>query len=152
MLSAKHNSTMERAMGLISSLLDITLSQGVPFRQLQQLQSKHHGATFAYLCTPVLFADNARCQFLIAQIGLPLDLSCLSPCVFWKVTWIHFREVFLHCYLSKMCIEWSISTNEAWWLPDFSVYNWLFGHAFSCYVVAIHGSSSHNCVPKKVNN
>jgi len=45
--SAKHNSTMERAMGLISSLLNVPLSQDVPFHQLQQLHSKHHAATFS---------------------------------------------------------------------------------------------------------
>jgi len=46
MPSAKHNSTMERATGLISSLRDITLSRDIPFRQPQQLHSEHHHATF----------------------------------------------------------------------------------------------------------
>ena len=37
---------MEKAMSLISSLLDATSSQDVPFCQLQQAHSKHHGAIF----------------------------------------------------------------------------------------------------------
>jgi len=52
MFSVKRNSTMEGAMGLISSLLDVALSQEMPFHQPQQLHSVHHGATFV-LC--VLF-------------------------------------------------------------------------------------------------
>ena len=51
MPSAKHNSTMERATGLISSLLNITSSQDVPFHQTQQLHSKYHSATFVLLCS-----------------------------------------------------------------------------------------------------
>jgi len=42
-------STMEKAMGLISSLLDMALSQDVPFCQPQQPHSEHHGATFVLL-------------------------------------------------------------------------------------------------------
>jgi len=68
MPSAKHNSIMERAMGLISSLLDIASSREMPFHQPQQLHSKHHGATFV----PALFADNTRCRFGIAQNGFLL--------------------------------------------------------------------------------
>ena len=63
--SPKHNSTMERATGLIASLLNVTLSLDVPFCQLQQLHSKHNGATFVLLCILVLFADNTRCQFMM---------------------------------------------------------------------------------------
>jgi len=49
MPSAKHISTMERATGLISSLLDIASSRDMPFHQLQWPHSKHHGATFVLL-------------------------------------------------------------------------------------------------------
>jgi len=34
MPSAKHTSTMEKATGLISSLLDVTSSRDVPFHQV----------------------------------------------------------------------------------------------------------------------
>jgi len=43
MPSAKHNSIMERVMVLISSLFDVTSSRDVPFWQVQQPHSKHHG-------------------------------------------------------------------------------------------------------------
>jgi len=42
MPSDERNSTNAKAMGLISSLFNVTLSQEVPFRQLQQLQCLHH--------------------------------------------------------------------------------------------------------------
>jgi len=44
---------MNKATGLISSLFDIASSGDVPFRQPQQLQCLHHGATEAYLCSPL---------------------------------------------------------------------------------------------------
>ena len=43
MPSAKHNSTMDVAAGLTSSLFDIASSQDVPFRQPQDVQCMHHG-------------------------------------------------------------------------------------------------------------
>ena len=43
-----------RATGLISSLINITLSQDVPFHQPKQLQCLHHGVTFMPLCAPIL--------------------------------------------------------------------------------------------------
>jgi len=55
MPSAKHNSTMQRALGLISSLLDVALFQNVPFHLLKQLHSIHHGAAFVLLCVPTSY-------------------------------------------------------------------------------------------------
>jgi len=47
MPSAKRNSTMQRATGLNSSLLDVASSRDGPFCQpQQQLHGMHHGATF----------------------------------------------------------------------------------------------------------
>ena len=46
---AKHNSTTERITGLISSLLNIALSQDLPFRQPQKLQYTWH-TTCVLLC------------------------------------------------------------------------------------------------------
>ena len=52
----KHNSTMNRAAaGLISSLVDVALSQDVLFRQPQQLKCMYHGLTFTLLCVPYVF-------------------------------------------------------------------------------------------------
>jgi len=56
MPSAKHSSTMQRATGLISSLLDIALSWDVPFCQLQQLY---------IVCIMVLpLSSSVSCFFL----------------------------------------------------------------------------------------
>jgi len=47
MPSAKHTSTMNTAMGLISSLLNVALSQDMPFRQPQSYALyKDHGLIF----------------------------------------------------------------------------------------------------------
>ena len=51
MPSAKHNSTMESATGLIFSLLNIASSRDVPFCQPGQPHSKHYGSTFVLLCS-----------------------------------------------------------------------------------------------------
>jgi len=111
-LSAKHNSTMEKVMGLISSFLDhdIASSRDVPFCQMQQLHSIHHGATFVLFCVPVFVADNARYQCVLVQNGFPMALSCFSR-AFSEANWIHFREVF-HLIVA-LCNEWCIATNEA---------------------------------------
>ena len=45
---------LPKATGLISSLINVNLSQHVPFHQLQQLQCFHHGAIFDLLCTPFI--------------------------------------------------------------------------------------------------
>ena len=58
---------MDKATGLISSLFDVTLPQDVPFHQPQYVQCIHHGLPFALFCVPVIFADNAKCQFTIAR-------------------------------------------------------------------------------------
>jgi len=60
MPSDKHNTRTARARDLISSLIDITLSQDVPFYQLQQLQCLHHGATFVPLCAPILSSQPRK--------------------------------------------------------------------------------------------
>ena len=60
---AKHKLTMDKAMGLISLLSDVTASQAVHFHQPQQVQCTHHGLTFVLLCVPAIFADpdNTGC-------------------------------------------------------------------------------------------
>ena len=56
-----------KAMGLIFSLFDITLSQDVPFYQPQYVQCMHHGLSFVLLSVPFVVADSPRCQFAVAQ-------------------------------------------------------------------------------------
>ena len=106
---AKHNSTMDKTTGLIFSLLDITSSRDVPFRQLQYIQCMYHGLTFVLLCVPVLFADNVRCQFAIARYGFPMAVSCFLF-GFSVVTGFNAEKCSLFVTL---CNEWNIATNEA---------------------------------------
>ena len=54
----KHNSRMAEAEHLISSLINVASSRDVPFRQPQQPQCLHHGATFVPLCAPYFFLHN----------------------------------------------------------------------------------------------
>jgi len=49
MPSDKHNSRTAWARDLFSSVINVALSQDVPFHQLQLLQCLHHGATFVPL-------------------------------------------------------------------------------------------------------
>jgi len=53
---------LDKIVGLISLLLDVALSQDVPFCRLQQLHSKLHGATFVLLCVPVLCNKGVNLQ------------------------------------------------------------------------------------------
>ena len=70
---------------LIFSLFDVASSQDVPFHQPQYVQCMYYGPTFVLLCVPVLFADNAKCQFAMARYGFHLAVSCFS-CTFSIVT------------------------------------------------------------------
>jgi len=71
MPSAKHNSTMEGATDLISSLLDVSLSQDVLFANRRSYIASIMVLSLSSF-VPVLFTDSTRCQFAIAQIGFPL--------------------------------------------------------------------------------
>ena len=53
MPSEKHNSILAKATGLISSLFNVALSQGMSFCQLQQFRCLHHGSAKGYLCSPL---------------------------------------------------------------------------------------------------
>ena len=89
MSAAKHNSTMDKATGLILPCLTLLCPKMCLFVNrstyntciMAVIQCMHHGLAFALLCVPVLFADNARCQFAIAQCGFLwlCWLLCLSP-------------------------------------------------------------------------
>jgi len=54
MPSDKHNSRTARITDFISSLINVASSRDMPFRQPQQLQCLHNGATFVPLCAPIL--------------------------------------------------------------------------------------------------
>ena len=73
MRSAKHNSTMDIATGLISSLFDIASSRDVPFHQLQYVQCMH----MDFPLYPFRFADNTRCSFICdsGTLGLIIYLE-----------------------------------------------------------------------------
>ena len=57
MLSDKHNS---RVRDSISSLINVTLSQDMPFHLPQLLHCLHHGATFVPLCVPILSSQPRK--------------------------------------------------------------------------------------------
>ena len=58
---------MAVATALISSLFNVSLSQDVPFPQLQQLQCLHHGSL---LCAPFLSPLLRRWQFVAHVLWL----------------------------------------------------------------------------------
>ena len=90
---AMHNSTIDKAMGLISSLFDVALSRDVPFCQPQYVQYIHHRLAFVLLCVPVLFVDNARCQFAIERCSfLVAVLAIMLIAHIFCSDWIDFRE------------------------------------------------------------
>ena len=75
----------------------------------------------SYLCLPVLFVDNARRQFVIAQYGF----FTLFPSIFQSKGK---QESFLHCYsLVMQCNKRNIATNEAHRSHHFSEPNWILG-------------------------
>ena len=126
MPSARHNSTMDVATGLISSLFDVALSRDVPFRQPQDVQCMHHGLAFVLPCVPVLFTDNARRWFVIARYGF-LRQYMLSACIFC----IKCILSFLYCSLFvTLCNRQSIAKNKAQWATSLSARNWLLGCTF----------------------
>jgi len=63
----RRNSIMAIAIALISSLLNVTSSWDVPFRQLQW---SHHGSTIIYCCTPFLSLLVHRWQFAVRALWL----------------------------------------------------------------------------------
>jgi len=128
MPTVKHKSRVKRAMGFIFSLVDVILSQHMPFSQPQYV---HHCLTFALLCASVLFADDERCRFSIAWNGFPLALSC----IFSEETWIHCREVsYTFVHFLMLCNDWSVAINEVQWPPHFSMCNWIW-YSFSLLFV-----------------
>ena len=88
MPSAKHNSTMDIATELITSLFAVALLQDVPIRQPQYVQYMHHG--LAFNLSSFVFTDNARCQFAIAWCGFPVAVQYLTR--IFRSNWIDCRD------------------------------------------------------------
>ena len=53
----------------------------------------HHELAFVLLCIPALFADNARCQFVLVWYGFPQAVQAFRPCFLWSV-----YSGFLYCF------------------------------------------------------
>ena len=114
--SIQHNSTMDKATSLISSLFCVASSWDMPFCQPQYVCSIH--ASWTYLCISVLLADNVKCCFMIAWYGFPLAYSLYFHSDWWRY--------FAFCSsFAAFHIECSIAENEAQWPPYVSVRNWL---------------------------
>ena len=71
MPSDMHNLIMAKDRDLVFSLFDIASAQlaMVPFGIPQYVQCMLYGDTCVPHCVPIIFADNASCQFTI----VPLD-------------------------------------------------------------------------------
>ena len=70
MLSDEHNSITAKAKGLIFSLFDVAsaLLENPNIYNACMLR----GLTCVLLCVPFIFADSARCQFMVApHVGFP---------------------------------------------------------------------------------
>ena len=108
---SKYNSTMEMATGLISSLLYVASSRDMPFCQL--------------LSVPVLFTDNTRRWFAIAQYGFIMLLSCI-----FQSDLNSLQGSFLLGYMYLLVMvhnKLSIATNKVQWPSQFSVRYWILG-------------------------
>ena len=62
MPSAKHNPTMDNAMGLTILLFDIASSRDVPFANHSMYNADIMGFSLSSLCVPVPITYNAKCQ------------------------------------------------------------------------------------------
>ena len=89
MPSAKCNSTMDVATGLISSLFDVSLSRDVPFHQPQDVPCMHHGLTFMFQF------------FLLTTLGvnsLQHNMASLRQCMrFLHQVYLSFFVLFFIC-------------------------------------------------------
>ena len=87
---------MERATGLISSMLNATSYGVVPFHQPQHVQYVYHGLTCLLLCFPVL---------LLAMQGVNLWWCNMASLEFFShIFWSnHYREVSYTAFHLKPC-------------------------------------------------
>jgi len=128
MPSEKRNSILAKATGLISSLFNIALSQGMSFCQLQQLQCLHHGFAKGYvlLCAPFLSPLLYGWRFAVCALWLQCETwmsagALLALFFAWNVTqsvwtswkWsivIHHDQVTHPVFISNWAALWRTKT------------------------------------------
>jgi len=134
MPSNKRNSTMERAMGLISSPLNVDSSRNVPFHQPEYIQYMFHGLTFVlYVSVLSLITQGVDLQkcgiashwlchvFLLYFPKQPGFITCKS---FLHCCSFNAEKRMEHSYKQEyMIIKCTLATNEAQWPTQFSVHN-----------------------------
>jgi len=86
------NSTVQGAMGLIYSLLNVTSLWDVLFHQSHQLHSVHHSAAFILLCVLFLSPTTAIC----------------SKCVMASV-WRSWNSYYFKSILNSLCNTFTVS-------------------------------------------
>ena len=96
-------SCMAKATGLISSLFNVVLPQGMSFHQSQQLHRLHHGSSKFYLCSPLCSICFLACDDLwYAHYGLSVELG-------WVQCW---QGCFLRYLLGILLKVFEIAGNE----------------------------------------
>ena len=78
----------------------------------------HYGLAFVLLCVPVLYADNARCLFAIAQCGFPVAVhACIGQTPVFSVATGLIAEAFLALFFVVMLCNYNgkgIAENKAY--------------------------------------
>ena len=129
MPSDKHNSRTARARDLISSLINVALSQDVPFHQPQQLQCLHHGATFVPFWCPILSSQ-------------PRKVMICGRHVMASVQDIKVTEVLLILCLAYYVME-QIRHCWNWGIMAFTYQD--MGRAFHEYILRIFSNGWMDC-------
>ena len=129
MPSDKHNLRMARDRDLISSLINVTSSQDVPFHQPQLLQCLHHGVTFVPLWSLILRSASAIFMSRIEAITCLLQIVTLHSC----------EEKYMP---SLLCYQTS-STLLKLWHYGFHVSR--YGHVFHKYILRIFRNGWMDC-------
>jgi len=120
MPSDKHNSIMAISTGLLSLVINVPLSQDMPFCQLQQLQCFRHGSTKAYLCAPL-----HSIPFYLKVYGWQFSISSV-----WDLVNAKLAGDFLILFLLRMLPK--STENKALWYTVIKrcthYFDWYLGH------------------------
>ena len=114
MPSDKHNLITTKVMGLVFALLDVALSQDVPFCQPHQLQCLYHWFTKAYLCSLCVPFISPLLHYSLHEM-LPQEFEKLEakrvvmPVMNWHthfklMTSVHFDDQ-TFCIFHNGCID-----------------------------------------------
>ena len=142
MLLAKHNLTMERATGLISSLLNVASSWDVPFHQPQYLQYMYHGLTFVLVFSLTMQGVNLWCwlchafhlHFLKQHVQKFLILFFVCNALQWV------EHSYKQTYLTFQYVIDYWGTNLYTGMPsDILSFNAVATRAFSSYKKQVEG-------------